>query len=583
MLTVAQPSQLLRHFLPSPFTWLVLVVALATSIAWGALFDHKGAESIRTSDTTDVFYAQVINLQALRADSPEGASLATRIWQDQLAVWRDRPLTAWYQAQFDAYLKSVYLVSGDIVNAYKWLVAPLNFIFLVGCYLLLMQATQRQGISLALAVLASFPIFIGNSGENFGMGPFINFSRRHLYTAFVPFGLYLFYRWVDKKWLLLVVFAYLGLISNLHASGVLLLEIAVITLLLVHGISTKSLLFSGSYLGAGAVGAFVAMGGLWSQVGAFFKAAFATLLPAAQAAQTGGGRVIPDELKYLFYPPSAYAKLPLVVVDLLTIAIFAAASLPLLMRRRTSPRLYQDLLFLSSLSIFAFLAFGELKYFLLAAGLVWFFVRRRVLGRVFEMTSHLITAIFFVGFGQMLLSQWAYFNVPDFPLIFNNLRATRFIGLLVFVWLGILLAELDFKALRPSAQRLCILVFSLVLVADLRGVYRNNFRPPQNADVLRSMMDVARWSKENTRRDARFFVASSAFGVIAERQVYMTDKLIRRCPECAALTEVDTPATVMLRAKEKGMQYALLSVANGVGFETVAVFRNDDFLLVPVN
>jgi hypothetical protein len=567
-----------------PTSLLALLVFLAVSISWTVFFENKGIEAFRTSDTTDVFYSHVTNLQAQRsALAMQEATLLERIWQDQKAVWSGLPLTAWYQAQFDAYLKSVYLVSGDIVNAYKWLVAPLNFIYLVGCYLIFVQVTRQVGLSLALALLASLPIFISISGENFGMGPFINFSRRHLYTAFVPLGLFLFYRWSDKNWLLLVVFGYLGLISNLHASGVLFIEVAVTALILWRGFSTKMLAILVCCLGVGFAGAFVALGGLWSKIGTFFSGMLAAVLPFAHAAQGAPVRGIPEELTYLFYPPLMYAKLSPALVGLMTAATFVVASLPLLLRSKTSPQRYQDLLFLSSLAIFAFLAFAELKYWLIAAVVIWFYARHRILDSAFELTSYLVTAVFFVGFGLMLLSQWAYLNIADFPLVYNNLRATRFLGLFIFIWLGILLASLELKALKPFAKRLCLFLLFVAVIVDLRGVYRHHFRAHHDAAAVRSLMDVARWAKDNTPADASFFVVSSAFGTIAERRVFMSDKQRRQCSECAALTKSGTPSEILANARAKGMNYVLLTPSDAGDFKAPAVYGNHEYLLVPVN
>ncbi len=584
MPTAPPAPEAISRLLLKPASVLALLIFLAVSVLWTAFFENKGIEAFRTSDTTDTFYSQVLNLQAQRsALATQNVPLLARIWQDQKAVWEALPLTAWYQAQFDAYLKSVYLVSGDMVNAYKWLVAPLNFIYLVGCYLLFLQVTRRTGLSLVLALLASLPIFISISGENFGMGPFINFSRRHIYTAFVPLGLFLFYRWSDRTWLLLAVFGYLGLISNLHASGVLLIEVAVVALILMRGLSARLLVNLAGCLGVGFAAAFVAMGGLWSKVGVFLSGLLAAVLPVAHAAQAGADRKIPDELVYLFYPPQAYVKLPPALLGLMTVATFVFACLPLLLRRRVSVQRYQDLLFLSSLAIFAFLAFAELKYWLLAAMGIWFYARHRILGAAFELTSYLVTAVFFVGFGLMLLSQWAYLNISDFPLVYNNLRATRFIGLFIYIWLGVLLASLELKTLKPLARRLCLFLLLIAVIVDLRSVYRHHFRAHHDAAAVRSLMDVARWAKDNTPADASFFVASSAFGTIAERRVFLSDKQRRQCSECAALTKSGTPTAILTNARAKGMRYALLTPSDAGDYQAVAVYGNRDYLLVPVN
>jgi hypothetical protein len=96
-------------------------------------------------------------------------------------------------------------------------------------------------------------------------------------------------------------------------------------------------------------------------------------------------------------------------------------------------------------------------------------------------------------------------------------------------------------------------------------------------------MEVARWAKENTPADTSFFVASSAFGVTAERRVFMSDKQRRQCSECAALTESGEPSLMLANARAKGMNYVLLSPADAGDFKATAVYGNRDYLLVPVN
>jgi hypothetical protein len=163
------------------------------------------------------------------------------------------------------------------------------------------------------------------------------------------------------------------------------------------------------------------------------------------------------------------------------------------------------------------------------------------------------------------------------------LRATRFLGLFIFIWLGILLASLELKALKPFAKRLCLFLLFVAVIVDLRGVYRHHFRAHHDAAAVRSLMDVARWAKDNTPADASFFVVSSAFGTIAERRVFMSDKQRRQCSECAALTKSGTPSEILANARAKGMNYFFLSPSDAGDFKAIAVYGNRDYLLVPVN
>jgi len=264
------------------------------SAFWSIQFQDKGVEAIRTSDTTDTFYSIVINARDLHTTVP--ASLLTQILEDQIAALKTGDLESLYHGQFNAYLKSVYLATGDVANAYKLLVGPLNFVYLVGCYLLFLAIGGTRKISLAFAILASFPIFIPIAGENFGMGPFTNFSRRHLFTAFVPIALYLFYRYRSDVRYLTLVFAFLGIIANLHASGILLIEIALITILLWYRTNRRSLINVALFLLTSCLTGFIALGSIWSVIGNFVSKLIASFVPSAYAMPANMKAGIPVEL-----------------------------------------------------------------------------------------------------------------------------------------------------------------------------------------------------------------------------------------------------------------------------------------------
>jgi hypothetical protein len=97
--------------------------------------------------------------------------------------------------------------------------------------------------------------------------------------------------------------------------------------------------------------------------------------------------------------------------------VFCLAILPLLLRGRISRAAYGALLFASSLGMLAFLAFSELKFWLLVALSVWLSTRNKEPTPALELTSLFILATYFVSFVPAMAFQFAYYHVPDFPLI----------------------------------------------------------------------------------------------------------------------------------------------------------------------
>lgn len=556
----------------------VLAVAIFVALFWSISFSGKGVEAIRTSDTSDVFYSKVNQYKLERAElAPDKLSFFSLFWEGQVEVFVRQPATSWYQAQFDAYLKSVYLATGDILNAYKWLVAPLNFIYLIGCYLLLMEIIGRWRLALGFAVLASLPIFIPLAGENFGMGPFVHFSRRHLFTAFVPLMLWGFFRWRGEPSRLVWIFAGLGLIANFHASGILLIQIIALAWLMYRDFSWRAIFQCAGLVTVGFGFAFVVMGGLWGKVANFFAGLLAVLVPVVHAGDGVGGASIPAALQYLFYPPHIYSHWPEWVIHSATIAVSLFALVAVLLRNRVGAAVHNDLMFTATLAIIGFLAGGELRFWLLASIPLWLIARRGEQSELFGLACYLLIALYAVSFGFMLLAQWAYFNVDGFPLVYNNLRGTRFIGIFLFVWLATMLSVVKFECIKPWLRILTLFLLCVAVIADLRMAYRKHFRPGDPSETS-ALMEVARWAKMNTPPQARFFVASSAFGTTAEREVFMTDKAQRNCPPCAALVRKGGAAEIISAARQNNMDYVVLTEDKYRADMVIPVlYRNDHY------
>jgi len=563
---------------------LALLIFFAVSLSWSIYSQDRGPEAIRTSDTTDVFYGIVIGAQSEReATRGETISLLTRIVLGQREAWRDCPMARCYQLHFDAYLKSVYLATGDVTDAYKLLVLPLNFIYLVGCYLLFLSLCRQRGLAILFALLASLPIAIPLAGEVFGIGPYTIFSRRHLFTAFVPLALYGFYRYRDNFRALLFVFAFLGAIANLHASGILLIEIVLLAYLLFHARLRPFFLQGVALLAVAFATAFIALGSPWRVLAGFIEKMATLVIPAAQAANFDLLAGIEPSLRYLFYPPHIYAHLPVSLVHTMSVGVFIVALLPVLLRRRVAGTAYGWLLFLSSLSILAFLGFANFKWWLLVAAVVWLFTQRKEPAPALELTSMLILATYIVSFVLSVVLQFAFLLVPDFPAIHNNLRGVRFIGILLFVWLVALLGQIDFSGLARSKRFVLILLLVVATLLDLRQVIRDNFRELPHKEEKMALLDVARWVKVHTPRDAAIYVASSEFGIVSERRIRLTNKLRATCSACDGVALANNADTLIEETKGAKFQYAVLRKATPDAHTDSSVYENRHYALLRVD
>jgi len=509
-----------------------VIAFVCVSWFWASLSRDKGVEHVKTSDTTSIYFQVVMQYRHERATAKPGETdgwhwkeLAQQVWKDQRTTFASTDLGTLYQASFTRYLGTVYRATGDVTLGYKILVFPLNLIFLLGAYALFFRLTGKHALATTLAVLASLPIAIPLAGEYFGMGPVTIYSRRTLFTAFAPFAIFLFYRWAHRPGLLLVAFAFLGLISNLHSSGILLAEMLVMTYLLGSNCGGRAWLHALGYGAATAIFGFVAMGGLWAQVSAFAKSLLQAVIPSALAAASGTALrpEIPETMVYLFYPPHIYAQLPDTLVHVMT---FLVATLPfgvIFMRRTMAARLHAPALFVAVMATTAFLAYSELKYYLLVAAVLFILARKRPPDPAFELTHYFGLAIFYVSFVGMLLFQAGYYFVDGFPLVANQLRGTRFLGFFVFVWLAVLASRITWHDVQPWGRRTLVACATIAFLMALRQDFRSYIRHKENPETA-ALMDVARWSKAHTPETAKFLVASTAFAVIAERDVLLHDK-----------------------------------------------------------
>lgn len=573
----------------------VWVTLFFFAMAWGwAVFSwNTGVERIKQSDATTVYFSVMMQYKHERetvASSQrtewQWPSLLKQVLADQGTTYATTGMKSLYQASFERYFGTVYRVTGDITLGYKILVFPLNLIFLLGAYALFFHLTGKMALSVAFAFLASFPIAIPIAGEFFGMGPVTIYSRRNLFTAFVPFAFYLFYFWIQKPRLLIASFAFVGLISNLHASGILLAEILIFAYFLHHYKNPNLWRYVPLFGLMVLVFGFVSVGGVWGQVASFFYSLAQLAIPTAHAAISDfmqkQGMV--EGIEFLFYPLRIYSHLPLMLLHVMTLFVVVLSCWALLFGRRINSLVRAPLLFLAGLAILAYLGFSEFQYFILVGVAAFALTWKQPPDLNFELTHYLILATFFVSFIGMLLFQAGFYSIEGFPLIFNQLRGARFLGLIIFVWLAVLISRIDWNNSGLWGKRLFIMCAAIALLMTLRQDFRSYIHYKEDPDSI-ALLDLARWSKAHTPQDAAFLVVSTRFGIIAERNVFLHDRDSRTTPGQALLSRMEGGfAELKQLAREKGMSYIVVKkdrVELPAG--TIPVYDNQRYALVKVD
>lgn len=518
---------LAEHGLP-----LAAIVGLAAA---SALFASGiGYEYRWTSDTTDTFYRII-------STTPESAVHGRGLWStlgtELGQVLAKEAITSWYQFLFDAYLRSVYLSLGDISLAYKLLVFPLTLVFGTVAYFFFHALTGNRWLALALAVAAWLPMPLSWAGERAGLGPVWTYTRRYLHTAFLPIVAWLYLKGSTETGqgrLLLIALVAAGIASNLHASGILLLEVLVLAWFVAGQLQPRRLLVAVAMLGLGFCFSVAAAGSIWIRglntlsklllSGMSGESFAATSIPLLAAAQN----VIPDDYRYLYYPPRIYDHLPGVMVDAWLIVTLAASLLPLIWKRGRTGQ--HDVLFGAAAACLLFVSFEQFWPWVFLATVLFIAGRREQPSVALAMSAYLIVATFWVSVCGMLLFQTGLALIKGFPVIFDQLRGIRLMGFWVFIWIAALAAPLG--ARLPEAtlvRRLLLAAIGVAVILHGQTAYRQYFRGQDGDRIERklALLDLAAWAKANTPKESVFLVGYSAFGIVSERRIVQTDKSVR--------------------------------------------------------
>ena len=526
-------AQLLRFrealiFHALPLLVLLVLASLATALAWNVGFEQRW-----TSDTTDTFYRI---MRSTPADAEHGRALLPTMLGEVQRAFYGTPAAGWYQAVFDAYLRSFYLAWDDIAMAYKLAVFPLLAIFSLTAYGFFWSLTRRRWVALALTVAALAPMPLAWAGERAGFGPIWNYTRRYFLSAWIPAITWFFYRgMLNNKKLLLVAVAAAGLASNLHASGIILIEIFALTWLVYGRINFKRISLAAALVLLGLLFSVTSISSIWAQglekISQLMLAGMSgDALAAAGSVFPFGRERIPPELSYLFYPPRIYSHLSPVLVDFWLLLALVLSVLPLVLRRGGNGE-SRIALFAGSAMCLLFVSFEQMWPWVMLGGALYFAGRRAEPAHPYVLACYLVIATFWVAVVGMLVFQLAYQSVEGFPLVFNQLRGIRFMGFWVFVWIAALAIPLLNKGVLIEKRVLKLILLAICVAGffTLKGFYRQNFDSQDQAYTERkiALLDIARWAKSNTPPGSLFMAGSSAFAIVADRLVLHTDKEVR--------------------------------------------------------
>jgi hypothetical protein len=527
---------------------LPFAILLSVAIFWNELSWQKQSEYLLTSDTTQVFYQIIQNTPLVEPINKDWhyIDVAENVFQHLSQTLAEYGLLA-YQPLRDAYIRAVYEITTDPFDAYRLASLPLNFIFLIGAWLLFRALGAKQYLALILAGLLSAPWLIPLAGEQFGMGAATIYSRRHFMTAFIPLLMYFYYKRLLYQQSLIPIFVFAGLIANLHASALLFAEILIlhfcfyqtnISKRLQPKIILKAVLFFIITLCAGAIAfgslfqpLLLVLNQLTSQF-LWLSSAYAASINIDYILDQHLQQPIDSHLRYLFFPwrfyqgIGSFGQIILMVSSLLLFVFFA-------IRQLLGKSQAVFLFALSLFSLVFLLGKQAVLPLLLLMGLMAYNHLYRRNDYISQYTSAiyftnlLCVAIFITAVLGALIFQMAYLLVDGFPLIYNQLRASRFIWLAYFMLLAVQLTiffKSDHTKRNNNLSRYIVIVLIIITVLyEVRHIYRSfihdNLRIEQ-----RDFYHIAYWAKENTPKDSLFLVKSSIFGVISHRQVALQDK-----------------------------------------------------------
>jgi hypothetical protein len=433
-------------------------------------------------------------------------------------VFGGEDLANQYIPLYIAYLRSAFLLTGDLAGGYKLLVFPLNLLFLFGAYCVFLRCCRDRWGAVILAVFASFPIAIPLAGELFGIGPVQAMTARMLFTAPFPFLFLAFSAWIQRPVRLALLFFVIGLLANLHpVSGLFGAAILILTYLMERkgawqSWGTSVLLGVATLCGAAPI--------LWTQL-------HRLAAQAAGSASIADPRVVAlmaDRMRYLLYPPHTMASIPRLLVDLLTLFVALVSIIAMTRVWHKGAAAAWLVGRCTAAGALFYLLYPDAKLLCLLLLLGYLLPQRYKRAEPMEeLATHFSLSVFWVSIGGVVFVQ-LLFGVLGRPVLFaDTIRAARFAGFAVFLLLGVSVSAVDWASVSKRGRIACLALVVVTGFWELRDTYRTYLRTRGDA-VAADLAAVARWARDTTEREDVFLFDSPGFRVLARRSVAFATK-----------------------------------------------------------
>lgn len=475
---------------------IILLIFLIISLIWVTAASVRDVEDLNSDQ-------QYVLTHAVKHLKPD-------LYQKDLLYQHD--VADSYIPLYLNYLGFAYKTTGNLNAGYKFFVFPLNFIYLIGAYLLFKEIINKKWLPVILAVVSSMPLSVPIAGEYFGIGPIQMITARTVFTAFFPFVALMFYKWIDMPPRLFIVFFIIGLLSNIHPpSGLFLTEIFILVLLFYKPFNLKNIAYVCGY------GVVMLAGAIYFVI-AQLKTADIVNVP-----QGSLNEIFKTGISYLFYPFHTLTFIPQQMLHIITaVLIISPLIFIVLFRLKRENKLTVKLFIALNIVMLLYILASEIKNYLVLITILIIFSESFIWDRKTRLWTYFGIAAFMVGIGGVLAGQYIFSALNLSSLFGNQIRATRFLGFYVYLLFALVLRGVDIKALKPYKKAVLTLLVVLVVFSSLRHTYRTyiRYKPSVNTE----MAQMAKWANENTAKDTVFMTDSLTFRLVSERAVFVCKK-----------------------------------------------------------
>lgn len=546
-----------------------LLIFLAIAILWTVISFRTVLEELN-SDLTNVL------LMVVKQTHPE--TFPTD------GLFADKQVFAFYTPWIRYYLGWVYSHTGSLELGLQVLAFPMNLLYLIGAYHLFLYLHHNRLVASLLAVLSGLPMAAPAAAEMSGIGPIRVFGARTFFWTFVPFILLGYFKNLEHRGRLAIIFFLTGVLANIHpVSAYLLVMILLICHLFYFHFAWPAWL---TVLGCGVSATLGALPIGFTYSSHIGHSVINNVDPAQLAV------LVQKSFPHGFFPPINLAHLPYYLGYIMAGVIAVFGIWTLTRQEKSSNRL----LFVVCLAGCSFLLLPNIKYFVyFFLFYLLFFVAETDFDAEFLKVANFTIVTFLlsvlpVAFIQKLCD---YFNIPPFGL--DTIRAARYAPLAMFMLMGYPLLSLKKLTGARNFRRLgAILLLGLCLFMTFRLAFRSYIRVRPNLERV-AEADLGRWAKQHTSPEALFVFPSLTFRLVAERSIvycwkdrglgyYAGKKFIECLKHMEELEQADNQPQKLLKLAHKyRADYIVVKKTGALPHPNLpVVYENSHFYLVPV-